>query len=466
MSKDDESHRRRESGKALRAELPLEEHASVPSADQRPDPVTLLQEQATDRVPELVPIRYGRMLASPFAFYRGAARLMTEDLARGPATGLTVQLCGDAHLSNFGMFASPERRLVFDLNDFDETLPGPFEWDVKRLAASIEVAARGNGLDRKRRRSCVVEAVAHYRTTMRQFAKMSTLEVWYAGVDVDELVASSSAIATKGQLRAANQQAARARSRDGRQALRKLTEHRDGRVRIVNDPPLVQPIEAMSLGATAEQFFVMVDEELREYRRRLAPERRRMLGQFRVTDIAHKVVGVGSVGTRAWIVLLQGPAPGDLLLLQLKEAQASVLESALGPASGMQHGERVVLGQRLMQAASDPFLGWKSMPSLAEGMTPGDYYVRQLRDWKGSVPIEDLKPDGLVIYSKLCAWSLARAHARTGDRFAIAGYLGKSKEFEHAIGDFAASYADLNERDYQALAVAESSGRIVAERGV
>lgn len=463
---EDRRRTRKAAGKAVRKRLPLDGHAQLPSVAERPDPVTLLEEQAVDRVAQLLPIRYGRMLASPFSFYRGAARIMTSDLAAVPRTTLMAQLCGDAHASNFGMFASAERRLVFDLNDFDETLPGPFEWDVKRLAASLELAARDIGMSAAKRRSLVVGAVEHYRTTMRSFAQQGTLKVWYAGIDVDELVASQQVFTKKRQQRVVDEQVRKARSRDGRQALRKLTEWRDGRLRIVHDPPLVQTIENLAQVKDPDAVVAQVDDALREYRRTLPPDRRGVLAEFRVIDIAHKVVGVGSVGSRAWIVLMQGPSPDDTLLLQLKQATTSVLEFALRPSPTEQHGQRVVLGQRLMQAAGDPFLGWRRMPAFVEGTGSIDYYVRQLRDWKGSVPLDQLRPPGLTTYGQLCAWTLARAHARTGDRFAIAGYLGTGSAFEQAVGEFASGYADLNDRDYQALSTAEAEGRVPTTRGV
>lgn len=454
------------SGKQVRQRVPLESHASVPAPADRSDPVGLLEQQAADRVPSLVPIRYGRMLVSPFTFYRGAALIMTTDLAAVPRTDLTVQLCGDAHVSNFGMFASAERRLVFDLNDFDETLPGPFEWDVKRLAASVELAGRDNGVGTKRRREIVRKTVRHYRHTMRDFSRDSTLNVWYAGLDVDELIASRNAFGNKRAHRTAREQAGKARSRDRTQALRKFTAKQDGELRIVHDPPLIVPISELAEVKDPDQVLAQLNRQLRAYRRTLAPDRRRVLSQFHAVDAAHKVVGVGSVGTRAWILLMQGAAPDDAFLLQVKQAQESVLEGVLGRSPQHQHGERVVLGQRLMQASGDPFLGWRRMPAIAGAEQSVDYYLRQLRDWKGSVPIDRLTPQGLQIYGRLCAWTLARAHARTGDRFAIAGYLGKSEVFDHAITEFASSYAELNDSDYHALAEAVDDGRVTALRGV
>lgn len=453
-------------GKRYRRDVPLESHAAVPAPAERADPVDLLEQQATERVPSLVPIRYGRMLVSPFTFYRGAALIMTTDLSAVPRTDLTVQLCGDAHVSNFGLFASTERHLVFDLNDFDETLPGPFEWDVKRLAASVELAARDNGVGEKRRREIVLATVQNYRETMRAFAKDSTLNVWYARLDVDEVLASGKGLDTKRARRTATEQADKARGRDRTQALRKFTTEQDGEVRIVHDPPLVVPISEMPEVSDPQAILELVNDQLKAYLETLTPERRTVLSQFHAIDVAHKVVGVGSVGTRAWIVLMEGASRDDAFLLQVKQAQASVLETVLGPATQDQHGERVVLGQRLMQVAGDPFLGWKRMPSILGNEPSLDYYLRQLRDWKGSMPIDQLTPTGLGIYAKACAWTLARAHARTGDRFAIAGYLGKGAAFDHAVADFATAYADLNDDDYGALEAAVKSGRVRAQTGV
>lgn len=453
-------------GKRYRREVPLESHAAVPAPAERADPVDLLEQQATERVPSLVPIRYGRMLVSPFTFYRGAALIMATDLGAVPRTELTAQLCGDAHVSNFGLFASTERRLVFDLNDFDETLPGPFEWDVKRLAASVELAGRDNGVSDKRRAEIVRECVKNYRETMRAFAKDSTLNVWYARLDVDEMLESGDGLKTKRARRTATEQANKARGRDRTQALRKFTTEQDGEVRIVHDPPLVVPISELPEVADPQAVLEQINSQLKSYLATLTPERRQVLRQFHAIDAAHKVVGVGSVGTRAWIVLMEGAARDDAFLLQVKQAQSSVLETVLGPATQDEHGERVVLGQRLMQVAGDPFLGWKRMPAIVGQESSVDYYLRQLRDWKGSMPIDQLTARGLGMYAKACAWTLARSHARTGDRFAIAGYLGKSEAFDHAVADFASAYADLNDSDYRALEQAVQSGRVRAQTGV
>ncbi len=450
-------------GKAARAEVPLDAHGVLAPTEPRPDPVELLGRQAATRVPELVPIRYGRMLVSPFAFYRGAALVMASDLAATPRSGLHVQLCGDAHLSNFGVFGSPERHLLFDLNDFDETLPGPFEWDVKRLAASLEIAARDNGFKPKRRREIVLSAGRGYRQAMREFAGMTNLAVWYAHVDIDEVMQKYRSMLEPSRAKLTEQMLAKARARDAMHAFEKLTTVVDGQPRIVSDPPLVVPVSEL-LGDDFERFFGQLQVLLRSYRRTLQSDRRHLLEQFRMVDMARKVVGVGSVGTRAWIVLLQGIDSGDPLFLQAKEAQASVLEEFAGTSNYVNHGERVVAGQHLMQASSDIFLGWQRSHGL-DGVTR-DYYVRQLRDWKGSVTPEQMVPSGMSVYARLCGWTLARAHARSGDRVAIAAYLGRKETFDQAIADFAAAYADLNERDQRALQGAADSGGVEVLPGV
>jgi uncharacterized protein (DUF2252 family) len=452
-------------GKAARAAVPRASHAVFDPPADRPDPVALLEEQARSRVPELVPIRYGRMLASPFSYYRGAALPMAADLATTPVSGLTVQACGDAHLSNFGMYASPERKLLFDVNDFDETLPGPWEWDLKRLAASLEVAARGNGFGPKDRRQIVLAVVGRYRMSMRRLAGMDNLDIWYSDVDVQDFRRQFA-----GQLNARQRQAmeaamAKARAHDSKQALGKLAQVTDGRLRIVADPPLVVPIADLLPGqidraGLETELHVLIGE----YRRTLQSDRRVLLEQYDFTDLARKVVGVGSVGTRCWIALMLGRDENDPLFLQIKEAQASVLSPYLGASKYANQGERVVAGQRLMQAASDIFLGWQRTTGL-DGQYR-DFYVRQLRDWKFSFPIETMVPEGLRIYAAVCGGTLARAHARSGDRIAIAAYLGGSDVFDRAIADFAAAYADQNQRDYDALAQAAASGRVTAERGV
>jgi uncharacterized protein (DUF2252 family) len=452
-------------GRAARAEVPRSSHATYEPAPNRADPVKALERQAKTRVPELVPIRYGRMLVSPFTFYRGAAAIMAADLAATPRSGLNVQCCGDAHLSNFGVFASPERRLMFDVNDFDETLPGPWEWDVKRLAASMGIAARDNDFSVKTGDQVVLETVAEYRTAMAGFAAINNLEVWYSHLDIDAALAELGPQLERAQVKRTEKALAKARTRDSMSAFSKLTRIVDGQPRILADPPLIVPIDDLAQGAEREELFEGLRELLRSYRQTLEYDRRVLLEEFQLTDIARKVVGVGSVGTRAWIALMLGRDDGDPLFLQLKEAEASVLEAHLGPSEFSNHGERVVTGQRLMQASSDIFLGWLH---VAEGINGGnrDFYARQLKDWKGSAEIERMKPSGLAAYGRLCGWTLARAHARSGDRIAIAAYLGKGTAFDRALVEFSRAYAEQNERDYRALAAAVESGRITAETGL
>ena len=451
-------------GKAARAESPRVDHAALTLSEDR-DPIALLEEQTPSRVPELVPIRYGRMLASPFAFYRGGANIMAHDLTATPRAGLTVQLCGDAHLSNFGGFASAERTLVIDINDFDETLPGPFEWDVKRLAASFEIAGRDRGFSDADRRAAVLQSVRAYRETMRQFAAMRNLEVWYARLDAEAVVTQLRAESKKKQAKRASKAIAKARTKDSMRAFSKLTRIVDGQPRIVSDPPLIVPISELvgSVDVTAIQSELLA--LYRSYRKTLQYDRRKLLEGFHFVDLARKVVGVGSVGTRAWIMLVLGRDEGDPLFLQVKEAQASVLEKHLGKSRFKNHGERVVTGQRMMQASSDIFLGWIHNPKGLDGAAR-DFYVRQLWDWKTSVDVEVMVPEGLVGWATVCGWTLARAHARSGDRIAIATYLGKGDVFDRAIADFAAEYANQNERDYAALVDAVRGGRIAVQEGV
>ncbi len=452
-------------GKAARARTPRSSNALFEPAPGRPDPVALLEQQATTRVTDLLPIRYGRMLVSPFAFYRGAALIMASDLADTPRSEMSVQCCGDAHLSNFGVFASPERRLVFDVNDFDETLPGPWEWDVKRLAASMLIAARQNDFPAKHRQRVVGDTVREYRTAMRRFAGMSNLDVWYAHLDVDDTFRELGSQLHAKMAARTTKALALARTRDSLSAFSKLTRTVDGEARFVADPPLIVPLDDLAQGSERADMYDALHEQLRSYRATLQDDRRVLLEQFRVTDFARKVVGVGSVGTRAWIALLLGRDDGDPLLLQIKEAQASVLEGFLEPSEFANHGERVVAGQRLMQASSDIFLGWLHLSSGLDGQ-PRDFYVRQLRDQKGSAQIGRMSSNGMRAYGRMCGWTLARAHARSGDRIAIASYLGKSTKFERALVQFADSYAEQNESDYRALQAAVDSGRIKAERGV
>jgi uncharacterized protein (DUF2252 family) len=453
-------------GKAARAQVPRSSHAVFNLPSDRPDPIALLEEQAKSRVPDLVPVRWGRMLVSPFTFYRGAALPMASDLATTPLSGLAVQACGDAHLSNFGLFGSAERRLVFDVNDFDETLPGPWEWDVKRLAASLEVAARGNGFSGKQRRDIVLAAVGQYRQAMRGFAGKTNLDIWYAHLDMDELRAQFDSQLQPRQRKYMDQGLAKARTRDSMQEVAKLTRMVDGRPQIISDPPLLVPIdELMTTDVDRASLESLMIGLIAKYRRTLETDRRYLLEQFQFVDMARKVVGVGSVGTRCWIVLMLGRDDSDPLFLQVKEAEASVLSRFVGASKYANQGQRVVAGQRLMQASSDIFLGWRHIEAGLDDQ-PRDFYVRQLRDWKFSVEIENLVPAGLRVYGAVCGWTLARAHARSGDRIAIAAYLGNSDVFDRAIAEFAAAYADQNERDYEALVEAVASGRITAERGL
>ena len=460
-------------GRKARAEVPRSSHAEFAPVAERPDPVKLLEAEDGSRVPELLPIRYGRMAVSAFTFFRGAALLMASDLAATPRTGVTVQICGDAHLSNFGLFASPERRLVFDINDFDETLPGPWEWDVKRLATSLEVAGRDNGYSTKQRRSIVLAAVAAYREAMAGFAEKTALEVWYAHADEATVHArfdEAAANARLGRKRGAHRKRltramAKARTKDNLGALGRFAGDQDGRPEIVADPPLIVPLrdlveDGIDTGELQEQLRGM----LAVYRTTLEPERRVLFDQYRLVDFARKVVGVGSVGTRSWMALLLGDDEHDPLFLQAKEAGRSVLEEFVGRSEYDNAGQRIVVGQRVMQAVSDIFLGWVRVKGI-DGRTR-DFYLRQLRDWKGSAEIEVMIPEGMRTYGELCGWTLARAHARSGDRIAIAAYLGSGPAFDVAVGEFAQAYADQNERDYAALMAAIGSGRVATEPGL
>jgi uncharacterized protein (DUF2252 family) len=452
-------------GKAARAEVPRSSHATFEPAATRPDPVELLERQAKTRVPELVPIRYGRMLVSPFTFYRGAATIMAHDLTATPRSGMNVQCCGDAHLSNFGVYASPERRLVFDINDFDETLPGPWEWDVKRLAVSMLIAARDNGYRVKDQEQVVLDTVEQYRLAMRQFAGMSNLEVWYTHLEVEVLLAERASQFKPAQVKRTEKNLAKARTRDSMSTYAKLTEVVDGEARIVDQSPLIVPISQLAPGGQRDALLETLRGLVRVYRESLDYDRRLLLEQFRLLDFARKVVGVGSVGTRAWIALFLGRDGDDPLFLQMKEAEASVFEEHLGPSEFKNHGERVVTGQRLMQAASDIFLGWIHVESPLDGKHR-DFYGRQLKDWKGSAEIDQLLPQAMSIYGKLCGWTLGRAHARTGDRVALASYLGNGPAFDRALLEFSKAYADQNERDYQRLVDAVNSGEITAQTGL
>ncbi len=448
-------------GRGARARSPRSGHADWTPAAGRPDPVAVLEEQAATRVPELTPIRYGRMLTSPFAFFRGAAGVMAADLAGTPVSGIRVQLCGDAHLSNFGFASSPERSLVFSVNDFDETLPGPWEWDVKRLAASCAVAARGQGRPAAARRRLVTRAVAAYRGAMREFAAMRDIDVWYARADEATILARWGEALDGGGTRALTRATTRSRRKDSRRAVERLTHRVDGRLRFISDPPLLVPIEDLAAGRAAREIEAAIAVVLRDYRATLQHDRRHLLDGYRYAHLARKVVGVGSVGTRAWVVLLLGRDEADPLVMQVKEATASVLAPHVGRSRFRNEGRRVVEGQRLMQSASDIFLGWHHLERGLDGR-PRDFYVRQLWDGKTSADLDRMSPAGLVAYAEVCGWTLARAHARSGDRIAIAAYLGGGDVFDRAIAEFAERYADRNDRDHAALAAAVAEGRVRA----
>jgi uncharacterized protein (DUF2252 family) len=497
---------RKAKGLQARDRVPLSSHTKWKPAADRPDPVALLEKQDFTREPDLVPVRHGRMMVSPFTFYRGAAAVMAADLGGTPVAGLEAQLCGDAHLSNFGAFASPERRLLFDLNDFDETLPGPFEYDVKRMAASFTIAARNNGFSRADARAAARASVRAYREAMASFAQMGTMDIWYASLDEDQLRASIRAMVTgiakqekgpktaeradkrakapkkagkkaaeqaqadkqeekeaKTAAKRAEKTAAKAHSRDSLQALSKLGELVDGKYRIVSQPPIVVPLRdlAATYGLAPAEADRVVRDQFRAYRETLEDDRRHLLERFEIVDAARKVVGVGSVGTRAFIVLLQGRDAQDPLFLQIKEATASVLEPYARRSRYRQHGERVVQGQRMMQAASDIYLGWTKGLDVRR-----HFYWRQLRDMKGSALVEAMVPLTLNFYAGICGWTLARAHARSGDPVAIAAYLGDGDEFDTSITDFSERYADQNERDYQEFVHAAKSGQLAAVEGV
>jgi uncharacterized protein (DUF2252 family) len=456
-------------GKAARGLVPREDHAELELAFDRPDPVDLLEMQARTRLQELVPVRYGRMLVSPLAYFRGTALPMACDLAATPVTGLTVQACGDAHLGNFGVFAAPDGRLVFDINDFDQTLPGPWEWDVKRLAASIEIAARENSFGVKQRRKVVLTAVSSYREAMLAFARMTPLDVRYARLDLEEIPAELKSAANGKPRKAVGQGMISARTKDSLQALAKLTAVVDGRRQIIADPPLIVPIGDLAAGQdaadAADRSESAICDLLAAYRCALQEDSADLLAGYELGSVARKVVGVSSVGTRCWIVLMLGSDDSDPLFLQVKEAERSVLSEFVGPSQYDNQAQRVVVGQRFIQAAPDVFLGWVRVADGTNGHRR-DYYARQLRDWKLSADLAGLSPGWLRRFAGYCGWTLARAHARTGDRFAMAGYLGTSVVFDEAIADFAASYANQNERDYAELGQAAKSGRITARKGL
>ncbi len=450
-------------GKAARIAVPRAGHAELGIGPGRADPVALLEGQGLTRVPELLPIRYGRMASSPFAYFRGAALPMAADLARTPRTGFTVQACGDAHLANFGLFASPERNLVFSLNDFDETLPGPWEWDVKRLAASLEVAGRSRNFPAKDRRRIVRATVCSYRRAMREFAGMDALAVWYAHVEMSRMAALSTVRPTAGERKLLARTVERARTKDNLGALGRFASMEEGHPRLKAEEPVIVPVRDLVAQADRETIEQRLRALLSSYAQSLSPERRVLLGRYRLVDMARKVVGVGSVGTRCWMLLLleQGHNP---LFLQVKEAEPSILEPFVGASEYDTSGQRVVVGQRLMQAVSDIFLGWVRAVGL-DGL-PHDYYVRQLRDWKGAVEIDAMNPGEMQAYGEVCGWTLARAHARSGDRIAMAAYLGGGDSFDEAVREYAEGYADQNERDHRALLGAIRSGRLTAETGV
>ena len=446
-------------GKDARTRAPLESQAEFTPNSSR-DSIGLLLEQAKSRVPELVPVRHGRMLVSPFTYYRGAALPMAADLATTPTSGLRVQLCGDAHLSNFGGFASPSRRLVFDVNDFDETLPGPFEWDVKRLAASLAVAGRANGFRAKDRRQIEITAAEAYRTAMRAFADQPFMDVWYAHLNVDDAISQFRSQLKAKRAKDVKKMATKAHTSDSMKVLSKLTTDVDGHRRIISQPPLIEPIEEVFPEAQADAIYEQIREVLGKYQRTLQSDRRHLVEYFTLVQVARKVVGVGSVGTRAWIALMEGVDGSEPLFLQAKEAQPSVLAAYCGRSKYTNQGERAVAGQLLMQAESDIFLGWTHVTG-PDGVDR-DFYVRQLKDWKMSLPIEQMIPSGMKVYARMCGWTLARAHARSGDRMALAAYLGNSAKFDNAIADFAETYADQNERDHAAFQAAAKEGKVTA----
>jgi uncharacterized protein (DUF2252 family) len=459
VSASDRSSERLTEGRAERESVPLEAHGEWFPPESRPDPVGIIEKQNAARVAELVPIRHGRMLVSPFTFYRGTAGIMASDLSRSPTTGLRVQCCGDAHLSNFGVFAAPDRRVVFDLNDFDETLPAPFEWDVKRLAASIVVAARGNGHRPKDQRAAARAAVAAYRTTMAKAATMRFLDVWYTRIDADQLLANLARRVKKGQIKSAKKALAKAQTRTSLRSLSKYAQRVEGGgYRIKQQPPvIVRPPET-----TSEALEQVIHQGLTDYARSLSPDRRVVLDHYHYEDFARKVSGVGSVGTEAMMILLMGDRDDDPLFLQLKEANPSALAPYVGASEYEHQGERVVQGQRLMQAASDAFLGWVT----GSGKRGHMFYVRQLRDMKGSVEVEAMPPARLALYAEVCGAALARAHARAGSAARITGYLGDDDTFDRALERFAVGYADQNDADYAAFAEAAADDRIEVERGV
>ncbi len=451
-------------GRSERAKVPRSTHGEWEVAGDRTNPLEILALQATTRLPDLVPIRYGRMAASPFAFFRGAAAVMAADLDHSERTGLEVQLCGDAHLSNFGGFASPERDLIFDVNDFDETIPGPFEWDLKRLAASLEIAGRSRQFDDSTRRSIVAQGSCSYRTAIREFAAMRDLAIWSSHLDAAVIAARWGDQASRRLTETFQRRMAKAQSKDHLAALAKLTTEVDGKLRFVENPPLLIPAESVFTDVYSKQTVGNLYDALSQYRHTLSGDRQRLLDKYEFVDLARKVVGVGSVGTRCWVALFVGRDNSDPLFLQVKEAEAAVGEPFLGASEYAQHGQRVVEGQRLMQGSSDIFLGWDTFKG-DDGVTR-DFYLRQLWDWKFSVDVDAMSPEGLGIYAQICGWTLARAHARSGDAIALGAYLGGSDRYDRSMCDFATAYADQNELDFESLTRAIADGRIEATTGV
>jgi uncharacterized protein (DUF2252 family) len=451
-------------GKALRKKVPHDRHAEWSPPKKRGDPVTILERQSAERMQDLVPIRYGRMQASAFAFFRGGAAIMAADLAKSPTSGLGAQLCGDAHLMNFGLFETPERTLVFGLNDFDETLPGPFEWDVKRLAASMDIAARELGLEKAERSSAVLGTVRAYREAMIQFAAMRDLEVWYTRLPATQLQAQLKADAGAKAGKEVGRQIVHSLRRDHLRAFDRLIRTEGGTIRFVSEPPLLVPAEELLDGAERKRYVGAIREFLKQYRESLAPHTRALMERYRFMHMARKVSGIGSVGMRSWVVLFIGRDPGDPLLLQLKEAKRSVLEPYTAPTHYENQGRRVVEGQRFMRVASDPLLGWYRLRAF-DGKVH-EFYVRQLWDGKSSIDVDRLSAEGLRCYGEACGWTLARGHARSGDRIAMAAYLGKKDSFDRAIATFAAAYAKVNQHDHLRLVEAIDKGRVTAEVGV
>lgn len=451
-------------GRAARVRVPRSSHAAFKSSPRRPDPVSLLEKQAATRVPELVAIRYGRMNVSPFAFFRGAALLMASDLKSMPDVGIRAQTCGDAHLANFGAYASPERRLVFDVNDFDETLPGPWEWDIKRLVASLAVAGRINNHSAAVRQSITTATVAEYRTAMSRFAAIPAIDVWYSHIDLDDVLSQVKRQLQHVEFERLTKDLAMARNRDNEHTFSKLTHIVDGAPRIVSDPPLVVPLAELYTKLEADRVLGILADVHRGYFATLSNDRRYLLSGYQLIEGARKVVGIGSVGSRTWVMLLVGRDGSDHLVLQAKETERSVLEQFLGPSEFRYHAERVVNGQRLMQATSDIFLGWTRIRE--QDGKERHYYVRQLRDWKWSPDFTVLSAGAMKVWGRLCGWTLARGHARSGDCIAIAAYLGQNDSFDHAMVSFAEAYADQNERDYAAFQKAVKDKRIAAVTGI